>query len=126
MNDRDSDGQDGPFDMSIFDNLRYLSGVENRQIANEVMALFETQLVKSLDTMRVARETSDLKSLSAESHALKGAGGNVGAKRLARFCEELGAAARSASLESIDACLVKIEAEARLIKDALTAAMARP
>ncbi len=120
MDDNSNHG-DGPFDKSVFDNLKYLSGVEDQQMFERLIALFEVQLRSSLEKMNTARAASDNQNVSTAAHALKGSSGNVGATRLAELCGRLEDAVRGQADVMIDDCLSKIEIEVEIIQATLAA-----
>lgn len=125
MNEHDPGAVDSPFDKSIFDNLRYLSGEEDQQMFVQLIAMFEAQLTSSLERMRAARSVSDTKTLLSIAHALRGSSGNLGATRLADLCSRLEAELRNASVAGADEYLSKIETEAGIIQTTLAAELAR-
>src|SRR5580698_5154509 len=125
MNEYNPGGSDSPFDKSIFNNLRYLSGEEDQQMFVQLIAMFEAQLSSSLEKMRAARSVSDTKTLLAIAHALRGSSGNLGATRLADLCSRLELELRNASVAGVDEYLSKIETEAGIIQTTLSAELAR-
>jgi HPt (histidine-containing phosphotransfer) domain-containing protein len=125
MNEYDRGQSESPFDKSIFDNLRYLSGEEDQEMFVQLIAMFEAQLSSSLEKMRAARSVSDTKTLLAIAHALRGSSGNLGATRLADLCSRLELELRNASVAGADEYLSKIETEAGIIQTTLAAELAR-
>jgi HPt (histidine-containing phosphotransfer) domain-containing protein len=125
MNEYNPGGSDSPFDKSIFNNLRYLSGEEDQEMFVQLIAMFEAQLSSSLEKMRAARSVSDTKTLLAIAHALRGSSGNLGATRLADLCSRLELELRNASVAGADEYLSKIETEAGIIQTTLSAELAR-
>jgi HPt (histidine-containing phosphotransfer) domain-containing protein len=125
MNEYNPGGSDSPFDKSIFNNLRYLSGEEDQEMFVQLIAMFEAQLSSSLEKMRAARSVSDTKTLLAIAHALRGSSGNLGATRLADLCSRLELELRNASVAGADEYLSKIETEAGIIQTTLAAELAR-
>ena len=61
--------------------------------------------------MMLALEEGDISTVRREGHALKGSCLELGADRMARYCEDLSAAARNENLSEADSVLRKIARE---------------
>lgn len=86
--------QSGGLDRARLDELALLETSAGFGFRRELLLAFEESSARQLETIRRALAASDLASLLAAAHSLKGSGNNVGAFRLAASSAELELRAR--------------------------------
>jgi len=99
-------------------DARVLAGLREYQRPGEpdflthLVSIFLDDLSIRLESIRNAQTRSDLETLRSAAHALKGASGELGAKRLHDLCVELEATARSGILAAVQPLVREVEDEA--------------
>jgi signal transduction histidine kinase/HPt (histidine-containing phosphotransfer) domain-containing protein len=104
---------------------RVLAGLREYQrsgepdFLNHLISVFLDDLSLRLESMRNAQTRGDLETLRSAAHALKGASGELGAKRLYELCAQLEATARSGILAAARPLRREIEDEAVRLRQAM-------
>ncbi len=87
---------DDTLDPSVFGVLR---SIGDAAFLDEVIGLFNADADARLSRLREAVAAGDAAGVSADGHALKGAAGNIGARRVAALASQLEQQALTGSLE---------------------------
>jgi CheY-like chemotaxis protein/HPt (histidine-containing phosphotransfer) domain-containing protein len=74
---------------SAITRLFQVAGEEDMEFAVEVIDTFMNEVPRGVELLRGAIAAADIEALNREAHKLKGASGNIGARRLAEMAEEL-------------------------------------
>jgi HPt (histidine-containing phosphotransfer) domain-containing protein len=106
-------------------DARVLAGLREYQRPGEpdflthLIGIFLDDLSLRLESIRNAQTLADLETLRSAAHALKGASGELGAKRLHALCAELEATARGGILATVQQLAREVEDEALRVRQAL-------
>ncbi len=106
-------------------DARVLAGLREYQRPGEpdflthLIGIFLDDLSLRLEIIRNAQTLADLETLRSAAHALKGASGELGAKRLHALCAELEATARRGILATVQPLAREVEDEAVRVRQAL-------
>jgi|SRR5579864_7951263 two-component system, sensor histidine kinase and response regulator len=106
-------------------DARVLAGLREYQRPGEpdflthLIGVFLDDLSLRLESIRNAQTRGDLETLRSAAHALKGASGELGAKRLNVLCARLEAAARSGILAAVQPLAREVEDEAVRVRRAM-------
>jgi HPt (histidine-containing phosphotransfer) domain-containing protein len=106
-------------------DARVLAGLREYQRPGEpdflthLISIFLDDLSLRLESIRNAQARGDLETLRSAAHALKGASGELGAKRLHALCAELEATARSDILAAVQRLAREVEDEAVRVRRAI-------
>jgi CheY-like chemotaxis protein/HPt (histidine-containing phosphotransfer) domain-containing protein len=98
-------------DPVYLDRLRQLEEASGRSIVAEIVESFLGDMPRRLSRMREALAAGDAAGLSFAAHALKGAGAQLGAARLAALCHDLDLRARENALGGAAGMIDEIERE---------------
>jgi len=108
-----------PLDEGVLASLRGLADPDGPDLLAELVELFMTDAPPRLAGIAQAVASSDAEALRRCAHALKGASGTLGARRLADVCGALEAAGRAGTTEGVD--LAALHSEYESVRDALWA-----
>jgi HPt (histidine-containing phosphotransfer) domain-containing protein len=106
-------------------DARVLAGLREYQRPGEpdfltnLIGIFLNDLSLRLESIRNAQTRGDLEALRSAAHALKGASGELGAKRLHALCAQLEAAARSRIVAAVHPLAREVEDEAARVRCAM-------
>jgi HPt (histidine-containing phosphotransfer) domain-containing protein len=81
--------EDQEFDLAIIDGLRGLQAPGDPDLVDGLVETFLTFLDEKLPALRSAHGQGDRDEVRELAHALKGAAASVGARGVARICEDL-------------------------------------
>jgi ligand-binding sensor domain-containing protein/signal transduction histidine kinase/DNA-binding NarL/FixJ family response regulator/HPt (histidine-containing phosphotransfer) domain-containing protein len=98
-------------DPVYLDRLRQLEEASGRAIVSEIVDSFLGEMPRRLSRMREVLAAGDAAGLSFAAHALKGAGAQLGAARLAALCHDLDLRAREDALGGAGGMIDEIERE---------------
>ena len=104
-------GEPPRLDPVYLDRLRQLEEASGRSIVAEIVDSFLGEMPRRLSRMREVLATGDAGALSFAAHALKGAGAQLGAARLAAMCHDLDLRARENALDGAAEMIDEIERE---------------
>ncbi len=85
----------------------------------ELSKLFQSDTLPRLANLRVAVQGGDAGAVERIAHSLKGSSANMGARQMARICEELQEAGASGELAEALELLDGLEAEFARVRRAL-------
>jgi HPt (histidine-containing phosphotransfer) domain-containing protein len=102
-------------DLSALDTIRALQREGAPSLVDKVVKLFVSDSAKQVENMKQALSAADAPQLRLAAHTLKSSSANLGAKRLAEYCERLEASARDAVLDGADELLSQIDREHRVV-----------
>lgn len=108
-------------------DARVLARLREYQLPGEpdflahLVSIFLDDLSLRLERIRNAQTQGDLETLRLAAHALKGASGELGAKRLQVLCAKLEATARSGILAAAHPLAREVEDEAARVRRAMEA-----
>jgi HPt (histidine-containing phosphotransfer) domain-containing protein len=92
-------------------NLVDRTGHSEKSFLSDYIGLFLDDTQARLDRMSQAFASGEADAVQREGHALKGACLELGADRMARFCEDLSVAANNDNLDEVAAVLEKLDRE---------------
>jgi len=110
---------------AIRSNLAKLTGHDDDSFISGYIDLFLGDAESRLTKMMLALEDGDINTVRREGHALKGSCLELGADRMARYCEDLSAAARNANLSEAESVLRKIAREYARLRPVYESAVPR-
>ncbi len=103
-----SDSNGAP-DPAIFDRARLLDLVMNdTDLLQEILGVFLKDTPPRLDTIKASLASGDAGRIQVQSHAIKGAAGNVGASAVSAIAAEMEAQVMADELESLDESLMRL------------------
>jgi HPt (histidine-containing phosphotransfer) domain-containing protein len=106
-------------DRTALDTLRQLDRRGGRGALSRIVAAFLTDAPEKVHKLRQGLEAGDAPAMSMTAHTLKGGCGYVGARRLAKLCEQVERAAESGDLNQAEASVAAIEVELVTLTEAL-------
>ncbi len=98
-------------DAEVVARLRDLALATDASLLSQIFESFLSDGEARLGTLRGAIEKGDAVSLHKAAHALKGAGGNIGARGVADIAQELQALGDAGTVEGAEGWLGQLEAE---------------
>ncbi len=98
-------------DAEVLARLRSLAEATDASILGQILQAFLDDGTACLQNLRGALENGEAENLRKAAHALKGASGNVGAKRMADISQKLQVLGESGSVEGAAAQVDALEAE---------------
>ena len=110
-------------DQEVLAELRVLNGDDDPTFFQTLIINFLSDTAQHVMDMRTVFTTRDAGELKRKAHYLKGACGNLGAKRLGMLSKELQTAAEAGDLSSAGAFLTQIEAAVLILKQTLLAVL---
>ena len=112
---RDQESRSGALS-ALRRNLARKTGRDDDSFLNDYIGLFLQDTESRLGKLSLALGDRDLKSVRREGHAMKGACLELGADRMARFCEDLSVAAQNDNLDEAAALVQKLGSEFARLK----------
>jgi HPt (histidine-containing phosphotransfer) domain-containing protein len=101
-------------DAEVVARLRDLAAATDAELLGQIFDSFVSDGEARIATIHRALENSDAGALYKAAHALKGASGNVGARRMADIAEQLQAMGEAGSVDGTAAVVEELEEEFRL------------
>jgi PAS domain S-box-containing protein len=108
-------------DRQVLDQLRKVLTNGKPELLSRVINLYLAESPKLVQKLRQAAVASDAPELARAAHSLKSSSGNVGARALSRYCEDVEASVRRADTEEARRIVAQIETEHRRVQTALGA-----
>jgi len=96
-------------DENIFSWDRLLERFGDEEMAIEVVSIFLNDNTERFEQLTTAVETSDIKQVKFFSHALRGAGGNIGSKALWDIGSKMEHAAVEGDIDLIKSCYAELK-----------------
>ncbi len=106
-------------DAKVLAGLREYQRPGEPDFLTHLIGVFLHDLSVRLESIRNAQTRGDLATLRSAAHALKGASGELGAKRLHALCAQLEATARSGILVGAQPLVREVEHEAVRVRHAM-------
>ena len=100
-------------------DLRGPEGAEDPDFFRAIVGKFLEEAPARLVALRAAVAARDAEGLSRAAHSLKGSSGTIGARPMARICQDLETLGRDRSLDDAPEALRRLEAEFRRVRDGL-------
>lgn len=104
-------------DMEVVNSLRAVEKQTGRKIFTRVVAVFDQEMQAKLPILLIQFEQNDAQNVALTAHAMKSIAGNVGAKKLRDFCQQIERAALDQNLAS---CVTSINMFEDCVKQTLT------
>jgi CheY-like chemotaxis protein len=114
-------GGDGVIDRVVLDQLGKVLTNGKPELLARVIKVYLAESPKLVQKLKHAAGAQEASEVVRAAHSLKSSSGNVGAKQLSRYCEDMEGAGRAANLEAMRALLAKLEAEHGRVQEALSA-----
>jgi two-component system, sensor histidine kinase and response regulator len=114
-------GGDGVIDRVVLDQLGKVLTNGKPELLARVIKVYLAESPKLVQKLKHAAGAQEAAEVVRAAHSLKSSSGNVGAKQLSRYCEDMEGAGRAANLEAMRTLLVKLEAEHGRVQEALSA-----
>jgi two-component system sensor histidine kinase/response regulator len=76
-------------DLSILKGFRDLQQPGQPNLVNKLIGLFIEDITERLESLKKALTEEDVSTIRQQAHTIKGAAGNIGARRMAELCKEL-------------------------------------
>jgi HPt (histidine-containing phosphotransfer) domain-containing protein len=111
---------DDGVDDSILTEISEYLGERGPAMVQELVRLFFEESGKRMDALRDGVAQSDPARLARAAHAMKGGGGNLGAIRLAGYCEKLERLGRDGSTEGAAVLVDQVIAEVARLREIFT------
>jgi PAS domain S-box-containing protein len=103
-------------EIQAIEKLRMLQKPGRPNLVVNLIDLFVETAKQSMEKIRIAGESADLKALSAEAHTLKSSSANLGAREFSQICLKIeGAAEGGGMTEGLNQLLQELEEEFTLI-----------
>ncbi|MDZ4865137.1 MAG: response regulator, partial [Gemmatimonadota bacterium] len=115
---------DEGIDDSILAEIAEFSGEGGAALVQELVRLFFGEAATRMKTMREGVTLADPGRLARAAHAMKGGGGNLGAVRLAGYCERLERLGRQGSTEGAAALVEQVATEVGRLRAVFSRRMA--
>ena len=96
-------------DLSVLEQLKYLSKETGRDVLNRSVNNFIHQASENSSELKQALDSGDLEKLRLIAHSMKSASANLGAKILSPYFAELESAAKNNDLSDAKNLFIKIE-----------------
>jgi HPt (histidine-containing phosphotransfer) domain-containing protein len=109
----------GVLDRQVLDQLGKVLTNGKPELLVRVINLYRTESPKLMHKLKQAALASDAPEIVRCAHSLKSSSANLGAKLMARYCEDLEASARRAEIDDARKILAKVEAEFVRVQSAL-------
>ena len=110
----------GSIDWSVIEDLRKLDEGTNSDIAAELSELFAKTVPEKLKKMGECLSRGDRETLRREAHSLKSSGGNIGARKFSKLCEELEHTAEKATVPELSGLFKAISDEFSVVSRELS------
>jgi signal transduction histidine kinase/CheY-like chemotaxis protein/HPt (histidine-containing phosphotransfer) domain-containing protein len=109
----------GVLDRETLEALRRLDPGGGKNVLPQLVAAFTRTTPPRLAQLRAAVAGADAAAIQCEAHTLKGSGASLGARQLARLCEELELLAQGGDMAHAAEVLERLEVEVERVVDAL-------
>ena len=104
----------------VFDRAGVLQRMlDDHELATMVMEVFLEDMPRQMQILRKLLQAGDAHDCGRQAHAIKGATANVGGERLRKVALEMEQAAEAGDMNAVQACMVELEAEFVLLRDAM-------
>lgn len=103
-------------DAEVVARLRDLAEATDASLLNQIFESFVGDGEARLSTLRGALDKGDAETLRKSEHSLKGASGNIGARRMADISQELQALGEARTVEGAASWVDHLEAEFARVK----------
>lgn len=111
--------------VQLRDSLVQRTGYDDETFLNDYIGLFLADTKKRLAELSSAFISGDSETVRRDGHALKGACLEMGADRMARFCDDLSAAAKQENLDDIGMIVGKLDREFTRLRPVYESAQVR-
>ena len=111
--------------VQLRDSLVQRTGYDDETFLNDYIGLFLTDTKKRLAALSSAFFSGDSETVRREAHALKGACLELGADRMARFCDDLSVAAKQENLDDVGMIVGKLDREFARLRPVYESAQVR-
>ncbi|HYJ46547.1 MAG TPA: Hpt domain-containing protein [Pyrinomonadaceae bacterium] len=98
-------------DMAVLASFEEVQGEGEPDLVVELMELYLDDTPRQLATMRASVAGADESAFKRAAHSLKGSSANLGVRRIAALCEEVGQTKCDDSFQGVEHLLAKIERE---------------
>jgi PAS domain S-box-containing protein len=112
-------------DAAVLASLRELGGAKDPGYLSGLISVFLEDSAKRLEALRGAVASGDAKALERAAHALKGASGNMGVRRIRALCLHLEAIGKSGAVSRAEELMEALEREWSRAKAALETEQAK-
>jgi HPt (histidine-containing phosphotransfer) domain-containing protein len=102
------------------DELRMLADIGDAETVREVIAVFQRDTEIRIQKIRAAIAAGDAPQVRAESHAIKGSAGQVGALDVSNVCRQIEAAALKQDLGAASGLLPELECAFQTVRTAMS------
>jgi HPt (histidine-containing phosphotransfer) domain-containing protein len=102
------------------DELRMLADIGDAETVREVIAVFQRDTDIRIQKIRAAIAAGDAPNVRAESHAVKGSAGQVGAMDVSSLCRQIEAAALKQDLAAARSLLPELETAFKAVRAAMS------
>ena len=107
-------------DAMVFDRAGVMRRLEgDRELARVVMEVFLDDVPRQFERLKDLVASGDAQGAGRQAHSVKGAAANVGGERMRRVALDMEKAADAGNLTGVNTRMGELEAEFRLLKDAL-------
>ena len=104
----------------VFDRAGVMRRLEgDRELARVVMEVFLDDVPRQFERLKDLVASGDAQGAGRQAHSVKGAAANVGGERMRRVALDMEKAADAGNLTGVNSRMGELEAEFRLLKDAL-------
>jgi two-component system sensor histidine kinase/response regulator len=108
----------------IFDKAGFLDRLMgDQELANEILGEFLEDAPRKFTALKEALDNGDAPSVQFQAHTIKGQSANVGGKALSKTALEIEKAGKAGDLETVKACMTKLEAQFDRLKEAMNRTM---
>ena len=108
----------------IFDRAGLLDRLMgDEKMANEILGVFLKDVPRRFTALKEALDNGDAHSVQLHAHTIKGASANVGGDALSETAFEIEKAGKAGDLETVKACLPRLEAQFDRLKEAMNRTM---
>ncbi len=112
-------------DPAVLAGLRGLQQPGTPDLLSQLVELFLDDAAPRLATLAQTLAQGDARALERQAHSLKGSSVNLGARQMARLCEQLEALGRSGELRRAPEVLAQLEAAFDRARAALRAEVSK-
>jgi CheY-like chemotaxis protein/HPt (histidine-containing phosphotransfer) domain-containing protein len=107
-------------DAVVFDRAGVIERLEGDcELASAIMEVFLADLPRQIECLKELVASRDACGAGRQAHSIKGAAANVGGERMRRVALEMETAADAGNLTGVNNRMGELEAEFRLLRDAL-------
>lgn len=89
---------------------------DDKELLLELLDIYQEDFVNKREALASAIATKDFTKIKEVAHSMKGASGNISAKRLYATCLELETKAKDNNAEGLDALLVAVDSQFEEVK----------